>query len=411
MITKIHSLGRIKEIILFDINTFAIDKPEKLQEKVKNRYNNLLKKFDELEIRVYIFLRARIKAAKPGEPFPQTIMTDTELKCIRYIIINGKWPGGNRKNPIQSIPTRWVKDLMINGTAGTIYYNQNKIKEQLAEIMRMSLDSELKLIPFNMKTAGGDLLIGQNNINAFYIHAGEKPSDLLLNQLGIISAKAINLNDVSTPAPTRIVFHADMFCTLIGKYGKRQKVLLAEVIAGNKNVIDLEDDIFSDYQTRLRRIPGLQQVLRLPLILIHNEEKTIKFCLTYNNCLVENYMLGDKQVIRFLMPDYTETVITYLKRYVNYKNENSFIDNNNIENNLAAWSEWLGMEVITENKFTIKKINELADDTKMKIKRILTKELSDAHVEIHWLDANFYELAGNFGSLHCLTHVVKREQV
>lgn len=237
-----------------------------------------------------------------------------------------------------------------------------------------------------------------------------------------------------------LFFHADLYCTLAGPYVNKEIVLLATPFRERNRAIEtpldqLPENIRNRGNDADLNIPFYP--ISLPLILVGDDTGKLMYTLSYNNCLVENFMgENNSPCIRFYFPDFREPLTRYagkdkkrimqvrsiLKNVIRWLHEETDPDKNHgnepghtapdpilREKIIAAVPMDTGTEGIRTN--TSGEIASLVESAQRLIGTLLEKRLPGVHLQAHFLEYPFRQYAHRHGALRCMTKVIERDKL
>lgn len=433
--------GRIRKIVLFDTKYYHIPDADTATQRltaIRQNFINLIDGMHALNSGIEFFIFYNRAGSTDQKAF-----YDRSIKT-RFIPVN-------RKNKSWYVPTRWAQDVLLAGPNDTLYYEPKSIAPLFADFLCKKIGLK-KTKPFPTLTAGadgpelsgGDILIGKFENENYILHgideldvAGEKK---LQAYFGVSDLHHIQkLSSPLTKAYKRPFYHLDQFCMLAGNM--RDDVLVNQdrhivlttdlqvtplkMNGGPVNKYELNPPVPSDVFTG-NEIANSKNILfhniKLPTILFQRDNsktpnpQNIRFALSYQNCIVENYreqvQTGDTGDYRFFrkinvyFPDYRSTFLQFVTELFQENDANS--NQKNIDFLLSD----------SEKEFDAGKhpINDLlkaryyANRYLNRIHLDIRAKLADVGIyNIQFVDHDFYNQAQSGGSLHCIAKVVERD--
>jgi hypothetical protein len=279
---------------------------------------------------------------------------------------------------------------------------------------------------------GGNILRGNNNgfdyilktwINTKYRTSTCTESDIT-DMTGVGAFNILNVaKTYDVPTKTRVVFHADMYCTIVGDIGNgRELILLADPYKEthwefiNKAIRGLKRRL-----TKLGDCEGAPKFVigTLPLIVINDENCKLTHVFSYNNCLVENYVDENKvRIINFYFPNFQEEISNYsgnsaktkftlLKAFTKQEEKLELAEAAHAKHGLAN-------SVMAMPVHQLGTVNPEIDNAQKEIISTLARifeGIPNLKHNVQFVRHNFRSLSQKRGGLHCIAKVIERDMI
>lgn len=452
--------GRISKAALFDTTSHVLERGHDTAKKLQPVVDNNIEIISGLQAfhryaTFYVFYMIADETTSPGPYYYDAIRT-------WFIPVNDRLPG-------LYIPTRWIQDPFLITPGQILFYDNDVIKATLAEYVCTYLDladicmmpkaRELPGSPPVEKIEGGDLLIGSSAGERFVLHSIKGLDNDTALRKELASKYKIDIDKYSRyfqyvgnqlTEEFNLYYHLDYFLTLVGplksQYDcspnpvppKTQLMLVAKPYVFSINGVDStrgyepprpytilnpDEDILVDFD-----------YIALPMILMKKRPKeplkkdNIKFVLSYNNCLVENYdpltysedtgepvKKGNpcRRTINIYFPDYRTTLWEFIQEVYEdpglKKSLHQLLQQDiNSEGQLYYNHSVTGSELWDSRQAARNDLNAFLN----RVHNYIRSQLAAKGIyNVHFIRQNFSELAESWGSLHCLVKVFSRDGV
>lgn len=399
------ALGRIRRLFIFDTTQYVISETSQFPfEEVRNNYSTLaqsLNKFNTDEkAELFIFFTIN--------PYARLVMPMTDVNLgIHFIPVN-------MVDPDASIPTSWIQDTMFVSSDGSLFLSAFYFSNALKNVIGQYAEST-NVQFFKRKCPGGNILRGRLNGEDYLLHGYAPWKDCnpyyLSKAFHIKMSRITKVFDDDMRGHDELFFHVDLYSTIVGPVDKEGNEL---VLLGKCDALKYPDvrKALDDLEQRLQRMPSTRasdnkQFIfeNLPFIVLKGSDGKIEYALSYNNCLVENFIdsTGQRR-IRIYFPDYHDEIMHLAQESA----ENELIMTELIEDLIAA--------AYTNN------MNSGIDAMQQTLRpQITAKYLDGIHnvirhtlakygiTEIEFVKHDFRLNANRLGSLRCMTKVIARD--
>lgn len=423
--------GRIRELIVFDYETFTIPSGPPSAHKydaILLKYRHLAQQLNAKRDTV-IKIHVMFDVDKPADG---GIWEDSVFN-LRLLPVNSIVPKAN-------IPGSWTQDL-IHVTLGEILLDSEHISSELGEVFKIAFgcSHNFRFVSFKKLPEGG---------NFIRIIDGEKEKGIEGNNLNLSSGMGQYGEDrirelkvergyyqfldwnatIIKKCPgilKKIIFHLDQYLTPVGKYSQTRDhlFLIPSLIYAESGIVNQGTDCLVLLNDKLKELPNdlllsgfspEEDVVILPLFLLKKDTDPFGFC--YNNCLIENYYDGVRKFTIYF-PCFRLPAEKFLTRhsFPSVKNEFSplFVETD-IVRNLKIISQYLGVvydfkqDNVLELKDAIMLTNTIIDQIEEVIRDLLF-EKNIPKENVSFIDFDFFEMSERLGSLHCRVKVIERD--
>lgn len=424
---KVNSIysatGRIKTIFVFETRQYVLtgETEDMLAEPILADYGNLAEDLNALHpehpIELFLFFRINPHGV-------QHAAWQDKARHIWFIPVNF----GN--NEI-SVTRAWAQDVIGTMNENELYYDSN-MDQGLVDLLHLYSGKPV-MKPFTSVCEGGNMLRGSHNgfdyIIKTWLNTKLKTTTCtegdITKMTGVDEWGIINVAKTHNPdTKSRVVFHADMYSTVVGDIGGgRELILVARPY--KENHWEFINKAMAGFKKRLRKLKYYQGAPEfvfhsIPMVVINdnndnvdNDEKPkIGHVFSYNNCLVENYVEDGTRIINFYFPDFRYE----LRKYASSTEEkptqllNAFQPGSVVEESLSSktMAKVMGMPPHELPAVNEEFIGCVESELKAKLHSIF-KDIPNLEYNIKFVRHNFRSLSQKRGGLHCIAKVIERE--
>lgn len=400
------SEGRITRLLVFDTKQFLIkaeECPNKMFREVWDKYKFFvydMNAYHEMEICICFQVDPKGHRPKPWLD-PCTL--------VNYIPVN-------YEDPDCSVPSAWAQDC-IHITSDKVLCTHANLLDSFVDVLRSHVFNtgvfkEVTAAHSLAHLQGGNVLRGKGSKGDFLLVGNPQllagQSDCQLRSIFNLdkSVEIIRLFDPNSPRThENLFFHVDLYASIIGSVDNNQWLFLANAIGKCEFEIDTE---IGKLNQLLAAIPSTNNMMRasyMPFIVLEDEAGKPKLALSYNNCIIENYMQGGKQHRCIYLPDYREALNTYV---VDLRMKTEPRDNKQLN------FVYLQGDPITapssRSRFQTQKqgfdLSALIENVQKNLRQNLTELGFDC---VRFVRFPFYADITRLGALHCRVKVIERD--
>lgn len=433
------SSGKIQQLLIFDKMS---QNPERAGTSSFDLYWSLIEQYVDfsrelpglhpVEIHIYFDLNF-----PPGVPLPQGVE-----KIKRIESGNGNtllyFHCTNINNKDDGVGIQWSQDVFIPVNNKCWYYfaysetDRDGVPAYLLEQLRQTF-REVEFKPLPARCEGGNMLLGRYH-DFDYLLAGNSnrtPDDTILRDIFQNQALQVIRMPLQTKAVADLLFHLDMYLTIIGQpvvgtFPETQLVFAGK--AEGRGVLVKETAAWLDQcclSLALRQASPYFQVVRIPLLIFNlNEDVAV---LSYNNCHVENHKdEKGRRSIHIYFPDYRLAIAKKIGEYCKSNHPKLLAWRHEVraqmqdfalpthalsfsKNLMHAMSMFTEIGQGEQDNFafaTAEEINMLVAKTEKEIESICLDLGFDG---VHFISANLRDLSiQKKGGLHCMSLVTAR---
>jgi hypothetical protein len=319
------SNGRIRELILFDKESYAIPEGMTPGEKIDSvlaYYMPFVERLNEKDVQVKLYVLFDVTEPELWQ------RTDAAEGKLTLLPVNSLVPGAN-------ISTPWTQDVIhiLHGEEKgevVIRVDIDRVSPELFEVLSSELPGNWELADCSTLPPGGNCL----RIESFGTEICIVNKDMNEDNPGIFTAEnipgslevfpgnyhVVDLGkldkDYCSPVFKRVVYHVDQYITPVGRLtnGSPYLFFVPEVLpakfvpekSGDTSCMVKLGKQIAEIKEIVEEIVGPVNCETLPLFVLDFEKNPFGLC--YNNCLVEHYLLNGERKAIIYFPDYREPV-------------------------------------------------------------------------------------------------------
>lgn len=412
------SNGRIRQMVILDRRSVEGDDESTILAGITSRYVDFIRDLNSsrigAEVTVWVFYMSMknivIQGTRPDVTGFGKFIQDNEG-------INSTWA----QDAFHVVKTREAVRILVN----EVYVGGSVVKKMQDEIAVLGKD--VSFVNFDLIPDGGDFVNIKGLCREYGIDgASLQNSDAICASgiLGVRNYLMLNWKDAQVRLPgggASRFFHLDLYMTFVGQdLGNKTNIILLPYFIYQKgkapNVFAAIERQIEEFPSQLMEL-GFDEgisIIRIPLIRLGSG-----VLLTYNNCIVENYMLDEKRHIRVLFPDYGEKTKAVINATWDQAQEagGSATEWNILQADInKAYGHFVGDTAWAAQRSEMfassspaKLLNIKAEVIIAKAEQLISDELTRWGIQVEFLDLSCDYFAPRQGSLHCLTKVIQRD--